>query len=368
MTKSGMDRWSRPVPEAVGSAPAIAGAGPAGLAAALTLGRAGCPPVVYEKRAQVAGRFHGDFQGIENYSTRDDALEELARAGVEPTFEVTPFREATLFGPDGREWRYRASAPLYYMIRRGAESGRLDAALLSQALDLGVRVRFGCSFPETEPRGILATGPRGSYAIVVGYIGPTTLPDMVLATLNDRLAPGGYAYLVTHDGTATVAACLFADLRHHREYLERTVAFFRDRTGLSLEGAVRFGGTGTVHRPRSAVRGGYLLAGEAAGFQDALWGFGLRSAMLSGHLAARAFLEGRPDRYDALWQGRLGGLLETSIVNRVVFGRLGNRGYGVFLSRMGRAPDPREFLRRHYAPSAWKGLWFRILQLAGKAA
>jgi flavin-dependent dehydrogenase len=324
--------------------------------------------VVYEKGATVAGRFHGDFQGIENYSTPDDALEELARAGVEPTFAVTPFCEATLFGPDGREWRYRASAPLYYMIRRGAEPGRLDAALLDQALAQGVRVRFQRLFPDTEPRGILATGPRGSYAIVVGYIGTTTLPDLVLAALDDRLAPGGYAYLVTHAGTATVAACLFADLPRHRQYLDRTVAYFQERTGLSLDGAVRFGGTGNVRRPRTARRGAYLLAGEAAGFQDALWGFGLRSAMLSGHLAARAFLEGDADRYDALWQARLGGLLETSIVNRFVFGRLGNRGYGMFLSRLGRAPDPREFLRRHYAPSAWKGLWFRRLRLGGQAA
>jgi flavin-dependent dehydrogenase len=41
-------------------------AGPAGLAAALTLARAGVLTVVHEIRHDVGARFHGDFQGIEN--------------------------------------------------------------------------------------------------------------------------------------------------------------------------------------------------------------------------------------------------------------------------------------------------------------
>jgi flavin-dependent dehydrogenase len=336
----------------------IAGAGPSGLAAALTVARAGQRAVVSERHADVAARFHGDFQGIENYSTRGDALEELAAAGVAPTFNFTPFSEAVLYDDRGREWRYRSPAPLFYMIRRGTSSGMLDATLKQQALSAGVEIRFNTTVPhEVQARPLIrATGPRDSFAIVVGYIFKTTLPDLVLGALSDRLAPKGYAYLVTSGGVGTVASCLFIDLRNHRRYLDATVAFFTERTGLVMEDARRFGGTGTVRMERTATRGQELVAGEAAGFQDALWGFGLRYAMISGHLAARAVLEGRGD-YDQAWRSRLGGYIKASFVNRYLYEKLGNPGYNAFLSRIGAAADAREWLRGHYAPSMWKSLW-----------
>ena len=230
------------------SAIEIAGAGPSGLAAALTVARAGRQAVVHERHADVAGRFHGDFQGIENYSTRGDALEELAASGVDSTFGYTPFTEAVLYDDRAREWRYRSSAPLFYMIRRGTESGMLDAALKQQALSAGVTINFNHAVsqePSDRPL-IRATGPRQSFAIVVGYIFRTPLPDLVLGALSDRLAPKGYAYLVTSGGIGTVASCLFTDLRNYRRYLDATVAFFTERTGLEMQEAKRFGGTGTV--------------------------------------------------------------------------------------------------------------------------
>jgi len=54
----------------------ISGAGPAGLAAALAATRAGQHALVYERRADVGGRFYDDFQGLENWTTQDD----MARA------------------------------------------------------------------------------------------------------------------------------------------------------------------------------------------------------------------------------------------------------------------------------------------------
>jgi flavin-dependent dehydrogenase len=341
----------------------IAGAGPSGLAAALTVARAGRRAVVYERHADVAGRFHGDFQGIENYSTRGDALEELSAAGVEPNFKVTPFSEATLYDDRGREWRYRSSLPLFYMIRRGTGQGMLDASLKQQALAAGIEIQFNTTVPNHQPDRplIRATGPRQSFAIVVGYIFRTSLPDLVLGALSDRLAPKGYAYLVTSGGTGTIASCLFTDLRNYRQYLDATIAFFADRTGMVMENPRRFGGTGTVRVERTATRGTELFTGEAAGFQDALWGFGLRYAMISGHLAARASLEGRADQYDRAWRDRLGGYIKTSFVNRYFYEKLGNPGYHAFLSRLGAADDAREWLRGHYAPSTWKSLWCGLL-------
>ncbi|MEP7326134.1 MAG: NAD(P)/FAD-dependent oxidoreductase [Gemmatimonadota bacterium] len=344
----------------------IAGAGPSGLAAALTVAKAGRRAVVYERHPDVAGRFHGDFQGIENYSTRGDALEELRAIGVEPDFQVTPFPEAVIYDDRGRAFRYRGSAPLFYMIRRGTEPGMLDARLKAQALAAGVDIRFQQPFPAQPIRDastppVLATGPRGSYAIVVGYIFRTPLPDLVLGSLCDELAPKGYAYLVTHGGIGTIASCLFTDLPNHQRYLDRTVEFFRSRVEVELCDARRFGGYGMVRMERTARSPAGLLTGEAAGFQDALWGFGLRYAMVSGHLAASSILCGDPASYDQRWQRRFRGLIQSSFVNRYFYQRLGNRGYRVFLSRLSASTDARAWLHSHYAPSGWKSLFARLL-------
>jgi flavin-dependent dehydrogenase len=351
----------------------IAGAGPSGLAAAITLARAGRQTVVHERRAEAGARFHGDFQGIENYSTAGDAIEELAAAGIPLDCDVHPFRSAVICDATGREFRYGSSSPLFYMVRRGVAAGTLDQGLKAAALGLGVEIRFHSSLAsETPGIGIRATGPRGSFAIVVGYLFATSLPDMVLGVLSDRLAPAGYAYLVVCDGRATLASTIFADQSAWQTYLDRTVAFYNERTAgaISLDGAAFFGGSGNVRLPRSARAnaGATLIAGEAAGFQDALWGFGLRSAMLSGHLAARALVAGRPAAYDSSWRARLGGQMRTSFVNRFFYARLGDRGYSLFLRRLGAAGDAREWLRGHYAPSIWKDLWYLFVSRLARMA
>ena len=56
----------------------IVGAGPAGIAAALTVAQAGSQAIIHEQRPDVGSRFHGDLQAVENWTTNADALEELA--------------------------------------------------------------------------------------------------------------------------------------------------------------------------------------------------------------------------------------------------------------------------------------------------
>src|SRR3989475_10210579 len=108
----------------------------------------------------------------------------------------------------------------------------------------------------------------------------------------------------------------------------------------------RFGGAGGFDVPQTGGRGDLLFVGEAAGFQDALWGFGMRYAMLSGTLAARSLVSGRLEDYDRLWEKRLGGLLRTGVVNRYMSGKLGARGDRAPPRARDRAAAPRSVLRR----------------------
>jgi len=340
----------------------IAGAGPAGLAAGITIARAGGRARIRDRGAAIGHRFHGDFQGLENWTTEEDVLAELSGIGIEPTFEHTPFRECTFFDPQGRAYRVRSREPMWYLVRRGTAPRTLDSSLAAQARSAGVELRLGERVDHQPDGGIVAHGPHRPDVIAVGYTFTTDRADAAFGAVADDLAPKGYAYLLIAGGRGTIASCMFADFHNEKRYRERTVAFFRDRVGLTLTDATPFGGFGNVYVAPRARRGRMLFAGEAAGFQDALFGFGMRYALLSGHVAARACLAGRPDAYARLWRPRLGGLLQLGLVNRYLYEWLGNRGYAALLRRVDRAPDARAWLRRFYTAGPVRrrlALWAR---------
>lgn len=332
----------------------IAGAGPAGLAAAITLARAGRRVVVHEAHPTVGYRFGCDLQGLENWTSDEDVLDMLRRLGIASTFARLPCREGTAFDAWGRAHALRSRAPLFYMVERGPGPRSLDSALLAQARELGVEVRFNSRLERLDGPAVAAAGPRAADAIAVGYHFETTMRDGVWVICDDALAPKGYAYLLVMDGRGTVKTCLFADFRRESIYVERTVAAFGRLIGLKMENARRHGGVANFHLPASALSGRHPVAGEQAGFQDTLAGFGMRFAIISGVLAARSVLEGAD--YDALWRRELGPWQEASVVNRALYDRAGNSGYAWLLRRQAGGGDARAFLRRLYRPGWVKRL------------
>lgn len=338
----------------------VVGAGPAGLAAAITAARAGLDVVVHERARTMGSRFHGDFQGLENWTTDGDVLEELETLGIEPSFEHAALYELVTFGPDGTEHELRSDTPLCYLVRRGSDAGTLDTALLAQAREAGVEVRFDDPIHHLPDGGVVTHGPRAADAVAVGWTFRTDLPDGAYGALGEEIAPRGYAYLLVSKGRATLAVCLFADFQRKDHYLQRARDLFQRRVGFRMDDARRFGGAGAMRLPGSAVRGGNLFAGEAAGFQDPLWGFGMRYALLSGHLAARAWIDGAPEAYDRLWRRRLEGLMRTGAVNRLFFELGGDRGYRALLRSASRARDPRAWLKNRYRPSWLSALLFPL--------
>ena len=177
----------------------IVGAGPAGLAAAITLARAGRRVVVHEAAAEVGSRFQGDHQGLENWTTEKDVLDDLRERGIACNFAATPCREGVAF--DAWETRYeiRSDWPLFYLIERGPGSGTLDSALLAQAQKLGVEVRFNSRVRQIEGPGILGAGPRAADAIAVGLHFETSMPGGWWVICDDDLAPQGYAQRIVHN-------------------------------------------------------------------------------------------------------------------------------------------------------------------------
>ena len=69
----------------------ILGAGLSGLTTAINLAKEGFKVDVYEKNKDVGMRFHGDLQGLENWSEKRDVLEELKEMSIETNFDCDPF-------------------------------------------------------------------------------------------------------------------------------------------------------------------------------------------------------------------------------------------------------------------------------------
>ena len=331
----------------------IAGAGPAGLAAAITLARVGRRVVVHEAQREVGYRFQRDLQGLENWTTEQDVLLALEQLGITTGFEFLPCREGTVFDAWDHAYTTHSAEPLFYMIERGPNSGSLDTALLNQALALGVEVRFNSRLDKLQGPGILAIGPKVADAIAVGYHFDTSMADGFWVICDQKLAPQGYAYLLVMNGKGTVKSCMFSGFKQEKAYVARTVEAFQRLLGLEMVNPRPHGGVGNFRLPATALSGKHPVAGEFAGFQDTLWGFGIRHAIQSGVFAARSLLEGHD--YDILWRRALAPLIETSVVNRALYSLLSNRGYRWCLRRMV-TRDARDLLRSQYHPSLIKRL------------
>ncbi|KAI5914676.1 NAD(P)/FAD-dependent oxidoreductase [Thauera sp. 2A1] len=330
---------------------AIAGAGPAGLAAAITLAHAGRRVVVHEARREVGCRFGADLQGLENWSGGEDVLDELRAQGLTDGFMRHGCSEGVAFDAWDRAYALRSPSPLVYVVERGPRPGSLDHALLQQALDLGVELRFGSRVREAGAVHILATGPTHADAVAAGYQFETGMANGFWLVLDDALAPGGYAYLRVMNGHGTVKSCMFADFGRQQSYVARTVERFRRLVGLDMQAPRFHAGAGNILMPQTAMHGGCAVVGERAGFQDALAGFGMRYAMRSGVLAARALLEGRD--YDSLWRQHMAQPLRASLVNRALYARFGNRGYRWLLQAQAASGNTRAFLRWLYGHGAF---------------
>jgi flavin-dependent dehydrogenase len=338
----------------------IVGAGPAGLAAAIVLARGGREVLVREWKQTVGHRFHNDFQGLENWSDPKDCLKELAGYGLTPEFDCFPSHESTAFDGHAEAHTIKTKRPLYYLLRRGPAAGTLDRGLLAQAEAEGVTVNFNDRARNIAGPTIFAAGPRRAEIVATGYLFDTGHADGSWFSLDQSLAPGGYAYLLIHEGRGTMATCMFAGFGRQAEHLARTVRFFREKLRLDMGNATKFGGYGVLGATTKPMQDGHPVTGEQAGFQDALAGFGLRYAMGSGALAARCELEGRD--YVGEWRRTILPRLKVGMANRMLFAMAGNPIRAWALRGMA-ANGPRERLHQLYQPHGLTGLAYPLAAL-----
>jgi flavin-dependent dehydrogenase len=328
----------------------IAGAGPAGLAAAITLRRSGYAVEVFERRQTVGARFIGEHQILENYSRREDVLDELAKMGIETNFDLHPIDWAHLYDDLGVACRVESSKPYGYFLRRGPESGTLDRGLEAQARRLGAVIHFGEKLAPEEA-DIVATGPGPADGIAKEIAFRSTSSDRVEVIYDPDLAPGGYAYLFILEGWGTLGLALIKEYGRLESLFQKAVERFQSMAPFDIESPRPGYSYMNFFLHESSYKRGKHFAGEAGGFQDYLFGLGIRYALVTGHLAARSLVEGLD--YDQLWSDRFLSRMRSSLSNRLIYESLGRYGLRSFIRRAAKK-DFRDFLFGWAQPAWWR--------------
>jgi len=368
----------------------IAGAGPSGLAAAIILARAGREVEVHEAKRDVGTRFIGDLQIIEGASETEPVPAFLDRLGIERNFYFRAADWATFYDYKNAARVIRSREPYGWFIHRGAEEGTLDRGLLAQAQRAGAKVVFNSRLA-ADQADIVATGPASPDGLAkemtwrVGRresgVGsrsngpdepnsdsPHPTPD-TLETIdvyfNHKLSPGGYSYLFILDGVATFGCAIVADFKQIDSYFDHSLAAAQRLHHFDVPADARTGYSYmNFHLKHAATSNGARFVGEAAGFQDYLFGLGIRYALTSGSLAARSILEERD--YDELWKNELGAKQQTSLVNRFLYETGGNFGLSMFVRQAARAKDFHHYLSGWHRTTWWKSLLSPVVRRVWK--
>jgi flavin-dependent dehydrogenase len=292
----------------------ILGAGLSGLTAAINLAKRGYRVDVYERKEDVGMRFHGDIQGLENWSEKEDILEQLREMNINIDFDCDPFSKVTLTNCSKIK-KVSSKRPLFYLVKRGSFSGTLDHSLKLQALRTGVNIHFQRTILPTEAN-VVATGPIPGkvFGGVRGIIFKTNLEDVAIVAFNERLAFKGYSYLLVTKGYGCMASVVRRDeMSRAKDYFEKTTEFFVKQFNLDTRQSKEIGGVGSFSL-RNIQKGTAMYVGEAAGLQDFLWGFGMRYAITSGYLAAQSIINDAD--YEKTVRRHFRNKLKAGVVNK----------------------------------------------------
>ena len=304
----------------------IMGAGLSGLAAATTLAKAGIEVHVHDVREDSGKRFDGDFQALENWSMDADFFDQLRSWGYDPSeFKATEFSVVDLIHPDDEISKTHTPCISYRIEEMGTADHTIDQGFKRMAIAAGANLHYKSRVKEEDCQ-IIACGPKGTSAVAYGEIFNTKHPNHIAFQMNDKLAPGSYSYLIIIDGVGLICTCLWRKQKGSDRFLNETIAWYQDKyPEIDMEPIKRVGGKGDFTINKNYFQDGRYYVGESGGLQDFMWGFGMRMAVWSGHLAAEDILGNC--NYEKEVRKQLMPYVKTSVANRFLMNRVGDRTF-----------------------------------------
>ena len=296
----------------------IAGAGPAGIATALSLARRGISARVIDRRPGLLDKACGE-------AIAPAGVRALAALGVHTQrLRAAPFQGVRYVeGALAIEGRFATGVGL------GVRRTELSREMLAAAERAGIEVALGCALTgfEQSPRGVVAQTSRAEHhcRLLVGADGLAS-PVRERAGLalpagsrrfgvrrHFRIAPwsalvevhwrGGAEAYVTPVAADEVGVAILAraDGRNFQQQLAAFPDLAAHLAGAEVVSEAR--GAGPFwQRARRRVTGNIALVGDAAGYTDAVTGEGVALALQTGDALARIFAEsGSPAGYEREW-------------------------------------------------------------------
>ncbi len=302
----------------------MVGAGLAGCAAALSAHENGSIVEVVESRTRgsITESETTSFEALQNLNQEGDALRLTSKYG----FDIEPeavYRGAKIYSPSGRSIDFRLLKPHGYFIRRKGK-GSIDHQMIERIEKAGIEIEFGTRVKGASPDGTLTlvrgaeiierkadliigadgrsttvgmniTNPifRNDIAIGIGlhYKGPHGFePGIAQCWLGSELCPGEYSYVLPTEDEVTVVTTMRPHMvpknTSYDIYLRRFLALPSIKEGLESSNLIcKIFGSVPVTPGKRFGQGKILLSGESARLTDPLLGFGMKNAILSGHLA-----------------------------------------------------------------------------------
>jgi flavin-dependent dehydrogenase len=331
----------------------VVGGSVSGLSCATFLASEGLDVLVLEKSSAIGAHVNENLQGFPFY--------EVDKVHIKIPKDK-PVKKVHIWSPDEERIELNFAEPILYLVERGPGDS-FDSYLADKAVAAGAEIRLNSkvievsvgdtSFEGVRTSGgeffeskyiVAADGPVSSMRKMVGIdslgikgIGyGLKMSDVSVEALSVNIilgtdvAPGGYGYVVGYpDGKyATVAICCRPKCMQTK--LKAYFGVFRNLIASLLEEATEihpFSGVVTCGDGRQTVaKGNVLFIGEAGGFQDPLFGFGMapgiRSAKLCADIIVRDCQQGSSLRVHEFEREAKNQLLKEKVSKRRSIGKL----------------------------------------------
>ena len=314
------------------------------MTAAMNLKKSGRDVIVYEKESKAGASRHGDYEGLENWIFNQPMSKFFELHGFDfHKMETIPIQHFTVHTEKESPFIIRSKSPFFYMVKRGPGNDCFDRQLYEQCHQAGVEFKFNTL--ATGNSDIDSTGPKKAAAYIKGVNFTTPLANQVHLLLGQKFAPKGYGYLIILNGRGTVATAFKKVKNELTDPLRESIKYFQGR-GFDIPHKNIFGSRGSFSNLNMKLFQRPYRIGEAGGFQDFLFGFGMRLAMRSG-LAAAYHLNG--EKYKAKrilrnlhWKRHL------SFINRMLYERLNDKQLATVAASFAWVDEPLELLSRAY--------------------
>ena len=321
----------------------IAGCGIAGMSAGIYLSKKGIPVTIYEKCSKPGQSRHGDYEGLENWIFNESISSFFSNIGFDYSqIKSNPVNNFVVHSANKDPLLVDSKEPFFYLVKRGDKNNDFDNQLYQQCKDVGVEFRFNTI--ASDKCEIVSTGTRKASAYINGSSFRTSQKNQVHLLLGHEFSPKGYAYLIIHNGYGTIATAFKKVKNTKHNYLNNCKKYFRE-LDIDISNEQDFGSRGSFTFSLSRISLP-LQIGEAGGFQDYLFGFGMKMSMVSGLLAGK-YLNGEKSKARSLLK-KINKKRRISFLNRILYERLSDENMYYFAQKFSFSENPLSILKQAY--------------------